>query len=69
MSVCAILRNVARSSTVLFAQFVGRCVRKTSPTDAVRAVVISHVEHQQRGNFERLDQLAEDGQDPEEDAE
>ena len=67
VSMCAILRNVAPTSTVLFAQFVGRCVRKTSPNDTVHAVVISHVSHKQRGNFDRMDQLAEDGQDPDDD--
>ena len=65
VSVCCILRNVAPTSRVLFAQFVGRCVRKTSVNDTVVAEVISHIKHKQKGNYDQLDQLAED--DPEDD--
>ncbi len=65
VSVCCILRNVAPASRVLFAQFVGRCVRKTSANDVVVAEVISHIKHRQKGNYDQLDQLAEE--DPEDD--
>ena len=65
VSVCVIVRNVARSSHVLFAQFVGRSVRKLSANDPVTAVVISHEFHDQKPNYDRLENLAED--DPEDD--
>jgi len=64
VAVCAILRNVQPSSRVLFAQFVGRAVRKLGADDPA-ALVISHVKHQQRNNFERLDTVADE--DPDDD--
>mmetsp|Transcript_45773 Transcript_45773/g.115230 ORF Transcript_45773/g.115230 Transcript_45773/m.115230 type:complete len:240 (-) Transcript_45773:126-845(-) len=52
VSVVGILRNVAAASRVLFTQFVGRAVHKMTPADPVTAMVVSHVRHNQRENFE-----------------
>ena len=66
VSVVAIVRNVARSSRVLFTQFVGRAVRKArifrpgDQVDPVEAVLISHVKYNQRQNFENFDKIADD---------
>ena len=60
VSVAAIVRNVAPSSKVLFAQFVGRAVRKFDSEDNVTAMVVSHEDHKQRVNFEQFDQLPDD---------
>lgn len=54
VSVVCILRNVARSSEVLFNQFVGRSFRTRTPEDPVRAVVVSTEEYAQHANFKRL---------------
>lgn len=67
VSVAAILRNVAPSSRVYFAQFVGRAVRKLHPDDPVKATVISHRVHNQRANYDTFEKLAEE--DPKEDDE
>lgn len=67
VSVAAILRNVAPSSRVYFAQFVGRAVRKLHPDDPVKATVISHKVHNQRANYDAFEKLAEE--DPKEDDE
>lgn len=67
VSVAAILRNVAPSSRVYFAQFVGRAVRKLHPDDPVKATVISHQVHKQQLNYYTFENLAEE--DPEEDME
>ena len=59
VSVVAIVRNVAKESRVLFAQFVGRAMRKEHPDDPVTAVVIAHKRHNQRRNYEQFDQVAD----------
>ncbi len=59
VSVVAIVRNVAPESRVLFAQFVGRAVRKAHPADPVNTVVVSHGKYHQRVNFDQFDQVAE----------
>ena len=72
VSVVAIARNVAPSSSVLFAQFVGRAVRKAHRDDPVTAMVVSHPKYKQKRNFDQLYQLAEqensDDEWPEEDS-
>ena len=60
VSVAAIVRNVAPQSKVLFAQFVGRAVRKFDRDDPVMAMIVSHEMFRQRGNFEQFDQVAEE---------
>ena len=57
VSVVAIVRNVGRRSTVLFAQFVGRAIRKVRPNDPVTAVIIAHRRHNQRQNYEQFDRV------------
>lgn len=64
VSAVGILRNVAAASSVLFSQFVGRCVRKMGNTDPCVATVVSNEFHRQQHNFNNLDTLAE--VDPEE---
>ena len=59
ISVVAIARNVAPSSRVLFAQFVGRAVRKAHGNDPVTAMVVSHPKYNQEYNFLQFDQIAE----------
>ena len=58
ISAVGICRNVQAQSRVLFAQFVGRCVRKAHVQDAVTANVVSHVRFNQQQNFDNLDNLA-----------
>ena len=60
ISVVAIARNVAPQSKVLFAQFVGRAVRKTSKNDPITATVISHLVFNQRVNFNQFDEVTEE---------
>ena len=60
VSVLGIVRNIAPTSRVLFAQFVGRAVRKTSPTDSVVAQIVTHECFNQNGNFITFDKLAEE---------
>ena len=62
ISVAAILRNVSKKSRVYFSQFVGRAVRKLHPNDPVKATVISHVDYNQRQNYDAFKNcaLAED---------
>ena len=60
VSVAAIARNVAPSSRVLFAQFVGRAVRKFDSKDNVTAMVVSHEKFNQKVNFEQFDQVPDD---------
>ena len=55
ISVVGIVRNVAPSSRVLFAQFIGRAVRKIHPQDNVPAVVVAHSRFNQRENCETFD--------------
>lgn len=59
VSAVGILRNVQPASKSYFSQFVGRAVRKAHADDPVTGVVISHVCHAQRGNFDALDHVAE----------
>ena len=59
VSVVGIARNIQPSSTVLFAQFVGRAVRKLHPKDPVTALVISHPQYNQRENYEQFDHVRE----------
>jgi len=66
VSVLGIVRNVAPTSRVLFAQFVGRALRKSHSEDCVVAQLVTHQCFQQRVNFERFDTLA-DKDPPEED--
>ncbi|KAJ3144029.1 hypothetical protein HDU89_000946 [Geranomyces variabilis] len=59
VSIVVILRNVHPTSRVLFAQFVGRAVRRMGNGDPTKAVVISHCRYAQRENFYNMDALAE----------
>ena len=59
ISVVAIARNVAPESKVLFAQFVGRAVRKTHINDCVTAMIVSHSDFRQRVNYDTFDKVAE----------
>ena len=53
ISVCVILRNISRQSAVLFAQFIGRCLRRhQDDLDIVEAKMITHIVHKQQSNFE-----------------
>ena len=63
VSVVAIVRNVGRRSTVLFAQFVGRAIRKVRPDDPVTAVIIAHRRHNQRQNYDHFDQVNDEAND------
>ena len=60
VSVVAIVRNVAKNSRVLFAQFVGRAVRKVRPDDPVTAMIVSHPKFNQKVNHEQFDEIAEE---------
>ena len=60
VSVLGIVRNIAPTSRVLFAQFVGRAVRKNSPTDPVSAQIVTHACFNQRQNYETFEKLAEE---------
>ena len=60
VSVVAIVRNVSINSRVLFAQFVGRAVRKAHKDDPVTTTIISHVYYKQKQNFDQFDKIAED---------
>lgn len=67
VSVVAILRNIGSASKVLFTQFVGRAVRRLPGEPAITAAVISHVCHNQRANFDHLEDLADEEPDEEND--
>lgn len=68
VSVLGIVRNVAQKSRVLFAQFVGRAVRKTSPNDRVKAQIVTHESYDQLVNYDTFEKIAEiDPYDDEED--
>lgn len=67
ISVVGIVRNVARSSKVLFHQFVGRAVRKVHRDDPITAVIVSHPMFDQRPNFEQFDQVTDVDNEDEED--
>ena len=60
VSVLGIVRNIAPTSRVLFAQFVGRTVRKNNSTDPVPAQIVTHVCFNQRQNYDAFEQLAEE---------
>ena len=60
VSVLGIVRNIQPTSRVLFAQFVGRAVRKNSRNDPVSAQIVTHVSFNQRQNYETFEELAED---------
>ena len=59
ISVVAIARNVAPESKVLFAQFVGRAVRKTHMDDCITAMIVSHPDFGQGVNYDTFDKVAE----------
>ncbi|XP_019853095.1 PREDICTED: uncharacterized protein LOC109582676 [Amphimedon queenslandica] len=59
VSVVAIVRNVAIESRVLFAQFVGRAIRKIRPDDPVTAIIIAHKRHDQRPNYDQFDHVTD----------
>ena len=54
VSVVAIVRNIAQDSHVLFAQLIGRAVRKLTADDPVNVVVISHRRFKQKRNYENF---------------
>ena len=58
VSVVGIIRKIAPSSRVLFAQFIGRAVRKAGSDDTVKAQVVTHRYFNQRGNYDTFEQLA-----------
>ena len=66
ISVVAIARNVQKKSRVLFAQFVGRAVRKAHPEENINAIVISHSKYKQRQNFEQFYEIADEDIEDEE---
>ena len=59
VSVLGIVRNIAPTSRVLFAQFVGRAVRKNSPSDGVPAQIVTHENFDQLQNYNTFEKLAE----------
>ena len=59
VSVLGIVRNIAPTSRVLFAQFVGRAVRKNSPVDCVPAQIVTHEKFGQLQNYNTFEKLAE----------
>ena len=65
ISVVAIVRNIGQASHVLFAQFIGRAVRKLTADDPVNVVVISHRRFRQRMNYDNFmrDEVAEEEND------
>ena len=65
ISVVAIARNVATKSKVLFAQFVGRAVRKAHRHDPVTAVIVSELIYKQKVNFDQFDKVTEEENDDE----
>ena len=68
VSVVAIVRNVAAKSRVLFAQFVGRAVRKVRKEDPVEAMLVSHEYYDQGPNYRQFDdEIAKDDPDDEDD--
>ena len=65
ISVVAIARNVATKSKVLFAQFVGRAVRKAHKDDPVTAVIVSDQIYKQKVNFDQFEKVTEEENDDE----
>ena len=60
VSVLGIVRNIAPTSRVLFAQFVGRAVRKNHPNDPVSAQIVTHPCFNQLQNYQTFEKLAEE---------
>ena len=60
VSVVAIVRNVSLKSRVLFAQFVGRAIRKAHPNDPVTAAIIAHKRHKQKNNYDQFDKVVDE---------
>ena len=65
VSVLGIVRNIAPTSQRLFAQFMGRAVRKNGPDDPVHAQIVTHKCFKQCKNFDTFEMLA--GIDPTDD--
>ena len=63
VSVLGIVRNIHPTSRVLFAQFVGRAVRKTSDNDPVRAQIVTHRRFNQQQNYDAFESLPERDED------
>ena len=59
ISVLGIVRKIAPTSRMLFAQFVGRAVRKSHPNDPVTAQIVTHECFNQRLNYNTYEALAE----------
>ena len=59
ISVLGIVRNIKPSSRVLFAQFVGRAVRKTSVDDPITAQIVTHECFKQRVNYSNFDKITD----------
>ena len=59
ISVLGIVRNIAQNSRVLFSQFVGRAVRKTSVDDPITAQIVTHVCFNQRVNYNNFDRVTD----------
>ena len=59
VSVVGIARRVARKSKVLFAQFVGRAVRKFDNDDLVTTMIVSHKFYNQRENYDQFDKVTD----------
>lgn len=59
VSVLGIVRNINPSSRVLFAQFVGRGVRKTSVDDPISAQIVTHECFKQRINYINFDKITD----------
>lgn len=60
VSVVGIFRNVGLNTRVVFSQFIGRAVRKSTPDDPVTATILSHIKFNQRANYDQLDVLPDD---------
>ena len=60
ISVLGIVRNIAPTSRVLFAQFVGRAVRKTRVDDPITAQIVTHVCFNQRVNYNNFDRVTDE---------
>ena len=60
ISVLGIVRNIAPTSRVLFAQFVGRAVRKTSVDDPITAQIVTHMCFNQRVNYNNFDRVTDE---------
>ena len=66
ISVLGIVRNIAPTSRVLFTQFVGRAVRKTSVDDPITAQIVTHACFNQRGNYDNFDRVTDEYPEDEE---